>query len=148
VIDPAWRDAKGRPLKEGYRRDVRVGVPVEQPLTPADWQIAAPRAGTVDALRVRFPWALDHALLQNAIAVQSEIGETVSGRISTEAEETQWIFTPHAAWQDGRHQLRVLTLLEDPSGNQIGRAFEMQPGTAADSRPRPETVAVPFVVAR
>jgi len=41
----------------------------------------------------------------------------------------------------------VLTLLEDPSGNQVGRAFEMEPGAAADPRPRPETVTIPFVVA-
>jgi hypothetical protein len=146
AIDPAWRDAKGQPLKKAHRREVRVGLPVELALTPASWQIAAPRAGTVEPLRVTFPWALDHALLQNSIAVQSASGRTIPGKISTEADEIRWIFTPELPWQHGRHQLRVLTLLEDPSGNQVGRAFEMQPGTAADSRPRPESVTVPFVV--
>ncbi len=47
----------------------------------------------------------------------------------------------------GRINCGCFTLLEDPSGNQVGRAFEMQPGAAADPRPRPETVAIPFVVA-
>ena len=69
-----------------------------------------------------------------------------AGAVSTEADETRWVFTPEAPWQRGPHQLRVLTLLEDPSGNQVGRAFEMKPGTAADSRPEPEMVAIPFAV--
>jgi hypothetical protein len=146
VINPAWRDAKGRPLKAGVRREVRVGLPIELPLTPADWQIAPPRAGTVAPLRVTFPWALDYALLQNAITVQSAGDPMIRGTVSTDADETRWIFTPEMPWQHGPHQLRVLTVLEDPSGNQVGRAFEMQPGTVADQRPRPEVVTVPFAV--
>ena len=66
--------------------------------------------------------------------------------VSTEADETRWGFTPGAPWKQGPHELRILTLLEDPAGNQVGRAFEMKPGTAADSRPEPEMVAIPFVV--
>ena len=31
VIDAAWRDAAGQPLKEGYRREVKVGLPIERP---------------------------------------------------------------------------------------------------------------------
>jgi hypothetical protein len=72
--------------------------------------------------------------------------QVIPGAVSTEADETLWVFTPQAPWRRGPHQLRVLTLLEDPSGNQVGRAFEMTPGTAADSRPVPESTAIPFVV--
>jgi hypothetical protein len=146
VIDPAWRDATGQPLKEGYRREVRVGLPIELPLTPADWRVTAPSSGTRDPLTVTFPWALDYALLQNTISVQSPGDHVVRGAISLEANETRWIFTPTSPWQPGRHQLRVLTLLEDPSGNQVGRAFEMQPGTAGDPRPRPEIEVIPFTI--
>ncbi len=146
VIDPAWRDAAGQPLKDGHRRDVRVGLPVELPLTPADWRVTPPATGTRDPLSVTFPWPLDHALLQNAISVYSAGEQVVAGTVSIEADETRWLFTPEAAWRRGPHHLRVLTLLEDPSGNQVGRAFEMKPGTAADPRPRPESVTIPFVV--
>ena len=146
VIDPAWLDARGQPLKEGYRREVRVGLPIELPLTPADWRLSPPGAGTRDPLSVTFPWALDHALLANTITVYGPDGRPVSGAMSTEASETRWIFRPEAVWPRGPHQLRVLTLLEDPSGNQVGRAFEMKPGAAADPHPRPETVTIPFMV--
>ncbi len=146
AIDPAWRDAAGQPLKEGYRRVVKVGLPIELPLTPADWRVAAPNAHTRDPLSVTFPWALDHGLLQNAISVYSFGDQVVRGEVSTDADETRWVFTPEAPWQRGAYKLRVLTLLEDPSGNQVGRAFEMKPGTAADPRPVPESVVIPFTV--
>ena len=146
VIDAAWRDAAGQPLKEAYRRDVKVGLPIERPLTPSDWRVIPPKANTRDPVNVTFPWPLDHALLQNAIGVSSPGGQIVQGAVSTEADETRWVFTPEALWKGGTHELRVLTLLEDPSGNQVGRAFEMKPGTAADPGPRPEMVAIPFVV--
>ena len=146
VIDAAWRDAKGQPLKEAYRRAVKVGVPIERPLTPADWRVGPPKADTRDPVSLTFPWPMDHALLQNAIGVYSASNQVVPGAISTEADETRWLFTPKAPWKRGTHELRVLTLLEDPSGNQVGRAFEMKPGTASDSRPRPEMVALPFMV--
>jgi len=146
VIDAAWRDAAGQPLKEVYRRDVKVGLPIERPLTPADWRVIPPKVDTGDPVSVTFPWPLDHALLQNAIGVSSAGGQVVQGAVSTEADETRWVFTPEAPWKRGPHELRVLTLLEDPSGNQVGRAFEMKPGTAADSRPEPEVVVIPFMV--
>jgi hypothetical protein len=146
VVDAAWRDAEGQPLKEAYRRDVKVGLPIEKPLTPADWRVIPPKADTRDPVSVTFPWPLDHALLQHAIGVSSHSGQGVKGAVSTEADETRWVFTPEAPWKRGPHELRVLTLLEDPSGNQVGRAFEMKPGTAADPRREPEIVAIPFVV--
>jgi hypothetical protein len=145
-VDPAWRDAEGRPLKEAYRREVRVGLPVELPLTVSDWRVAPPAAGTRDPLGVTFPWALDHGLLQRAISVYSAGGAAVVGAVSTDADETRWSFAPEAPWQRGGYQLRILTLLEDPSGNKVGRAFEMKAGTASDPQPEPEVVAIPFMV--
>jgi hypothetical protein len=146
VVDAAWRDAAGRPLKEAYRREVRVGLPVELPLKPAGWRVIPPKADTRDPLSVIFPWPLDHALLQSAIGVSGHEGRVVDGAVSVEDDETRWVFTPAAPWERGPHQLRILALLEDPSGNQVGRAFEMQPGTAARARPEPEVATLPFIV--
>ena len=142
VVDPAWRDAAGQPLKEAYRRDVRVGLPLEQPLDVGLWKVLPPVAETRDPLTISFPWALDEGLLQRAIGVSTPAGRAMSGTISTEAGETRWVFVPDAPWERGEHQLIVLTLLEDPSGNKVGRAFEMKPGTA--TTPEMETVRVPF----
>ena len=46
VVDAAWRDAQGLPLKQGYRRQFRVVPPDEQPLDTAAWRIQAPAQGS------------------------------------------------------------------------------------------------------
>ena len=43
--------------------------------------------------------------------------------------------------------LGIASEMTEHSKRSVGRAFEMQPGAAADPRPRPETVTIPFVVA-
>jgi hypothetical protein len=108
--------------------------------------VVPPKPDTRDSLSVTFPWPLDHALLQSAIGVFSADNQVIPGTVSVEANETRWVFRPETRWQGGPYQLRILKLLEDPSGNQMGHAFEMKPGTAANSRAEPEMELLPFVV--
>jgi hypothetical protein len=52
---------------------------------------------------------------------------------------------PEEPWRAGPYTLVVLSILEDPAGNRVGRAFEIE----MLSTPReavPEQVAVPFVI--
>jgi hypothetical protein len=69
VVDAAWRDANGQPLKASYRREFVAGPPVDSALNPRDWRIEPPAAGTRDPLVVTFPWPLHHGLLQRAVGV-------------------------------------------------------------------------------
>ena len=39
--------------------------------------------------------------------------------------DLRWTFTPAADWTAGEYVLAALPILEDPSGNQVGRAFEV-----------------------
>ncbi|HXY32998.1 MAG TPA: hypothetical protein VEI07_02160, partial [Planctomycetaceae bacterium] len=39
--------------------------------------------------------------------------------------ETRWTFEPQEPWSTGRYRLLASTRLEDPCGNSIGRAFEV-----------------------
>ncbi len=137
VIDERWPDARGQLLREGHRHTFMAGPAVERGLDTAAWKIAAPKAGTRDALVVTFPWALDYGLLQRALSVHSRTtGSHVVGEIAVAGHETEWLLTPRDAWTAGDYSLRVLTLLEDPAGNRIGRAFEvMRP---VDERDRVE----------
>ena len=49
VVDAAWRDGNGLPLKQAFRRTFKVGPPDERPLDPKTWKIAAPAAGSSHA---------------------------------------------------------------------------------------------------
>jgi len=60
--------------------------------------------------------------------------------------ETEWRFTPTRAWQAGLHNLLVLSILEDPAGNRLGQAFEVDKAIGDEEPPPPEQLTVPFVI--
>lgn len=139
VIDEKWRDGRGAPLKASHRHEFTVVPAIERALEPAAWTIEPPHLGTREPVSIRFPWPLDHGLLQRAITVRN--GDVpVSGQVSVEPGERGWTFVPQQAWIPGTYSLDVLTALEDPAGNRIGRAFEVRQPPADE----PERVAVPF----
>ena len=145
VVDPRWRDANGQPLASAFQHTFAVGPVDMTPLRLEDWRIQAPAAGTRDPVVVTFPKPLDHGLLQRALGVSS--GATaLDGDIAIGAGETEWRFTPRVAWSARRYDLVVLSILEDPMGNKIGRPFDVDSFTQVDKSPVPERTTLPFVV--
>ena len=128
IIDGTWKDASGRPLADGRTYSFTPGPAITAALDPYAWPIAAPRAGSRDPFLVRFPHALDHALLQRALAIEAG-GRPVDGAFEVPAGEREWRFIPAQPWAAVPHDLVVLSILEDPSGNRIGRAFESEGAT-------------------
>jgi len=145
VVSREWRDANGLPLKEDFTRTYRVGPADDKPIDPASWRIAPPAAGTRDAVVVAFPKPLDHGVLMRALGVRLN-GQSVVGDVAIERGETRWTFTPKEPWRAGAYELLALDILEDPAGNQIGRAFEVRNAGAVDKDPDPKTITLPFIV--
>jgi hypothetical protein len=143
VVGTEWRDANGAPLKSTFTHTFRVGPADTRPLDPAEWRIAAPKAGERGPLVVTFPEPLDHGLLFRALAVKRG-GDVLDGDIAIEDHETRWAFTPKEAWRAGGYDLLALSILEDRAGNEIGRAFEVDNFETVDKGPEPKTVTVPF----
>ena len=56
----------------------------------------------------------------------------IEGEIALEDHDRRWVFTPVAPWQTGEYNLVAQSFLEDPQGNQIGRAFEAFAGDLKD----------------
>jgi hypothetical protein len=123
VVRREWPDAHSKPLASEFRKDYRVGPPIERPLSTAHWRVAPPPAGSRDPLRVTFPAALDHGLVQRALSVLRG-GAEIAGDIRIENGETEWRFVPRDSWTAGEYAVSVLPVLEDPAGNRIGQAFE------------------------
>jgi hypothetical protein len=123
AVDREFLDARGVPLAEGFRKPFRGGPADRTAPDPATWRIAAPSAGSRNALVVKFPKPLDYALLQRTLEV---VG--VHGRVVVDREETEWSFTPSEPWKPGAYKLAIDTTLEDLAGNRIGRAFDRNEG--------------------
>ena len=123
VVGRDWPDAHGLPLASEFRKDYRVGPPIERALATEQWRITPPPAGTRESLRIIFPAPLDHGLLQRAL--HPFRGTTpIPGDVAIEKNETEWRFVPREPWTAGDYGVSVLPVLEDPSGNRIGHAFE------------------------
>ncbi|MHB1422275.1 MAG: Ig-like domain-containing domain [Gemmataceae bacterium] len=146
VIDRAWKDAEGNPLKETYRKTFRVLPPDETQPDPKTWKITSPAAGTSEPLVMISPKSLDHALLHRMVWITEQRGEKVSGTIEVTRQETCWRFTPATPWQAGRYHLVADTRLEDLAGNSIGRPFEVDELRPIEREHKVETVRVPFKV--
>jgi hypothetical protein len=116
VVESAWRDATGRPLEAPYRHEFRAGPAIEA--------------------------ALDPALALRAVGVESVSG-ALAGSASLGEGAVTWQFAPSQAWSAGNHRLVILGILEDPSGNRIGRPFELAP---SDSAREVERLTLPFVI--
>jgi hypothetical protein len=145
VIKREWLDENGLPLKEEFRRVLRVGPTDLEPLDTSTWRIRAPAAGSRDGMVVTFPEPLDHGLLMRALGVTRN-GKEVDGVIDVDQAETRWTFTPTTPWTAGVYQLLALDILEDLAGNQIGRAFEVDNFDTVDKGPDPKTITIPVHV--
>ncbi len=143
IVGAGWPDAHGVPGASAFRREYRIGAPIERALDPGAWTLSRPAAGSRDPLAVDFPWALDRALLQRTLSIARGDG-TVPGDVAVRAGERQWVFTPRSAWQAGNYALVAQPELEDASGNRVGHAFETGASDSDDGRATPARVG--FVV--
>ncbi len=112
IIDRGWLDASGNPLQSEFRRTFRAGPPDESMPDPKKWSLAPPRAGTRDAMVVRFPEPLDRGLLERVVGVLDPKGHLIPGEVSIADAETIWRFVPEDPWRPGnspavrRHRAR------------------------------------------
>ena len=139
VVDKDWRDARGAPLQEEFRKSFRAGPADRAPPDPAQWRLSAPRAGTSDALVVHFPKPMDYALLLRLLEVSG-----VAGTVSVDNKETEWRFIPSQPWKPGEYRLVVDTALEDLAGNRIGQAFDVDIFEKVSEHLTSQTISLPF----
>ena len=145
VIDRDWRDARGAPMVEGFRKSFRGGPAERTPPDPKQWRISAPQARTSEPLTVDFPAPMNYPLLQRMLQVSDAHGN-VAGTVSTERGETRWRFTPHEPWKAGDYRLVADTALEDLAGNHIGQAFDIDVFEHVTEHITTQTISVPFSV--
>jgi hypothetical protein len=143
VIDGAWPSADGVPIGRDIEKTFQVSARATKQLDVRDWRIQSPMAGSRLPLEIRFPSALDHALLMHCLRVVAKDGSSVAGDISTAESECCWRFTPIQPWSAESHQLIVKTILEDLAGNSLARPFEVDLTQAAPAKPA-DTIAITF----
>jgi hypothetical protein len=147
VIDSDWKDGKGNPLRESFRKTFHVLPPDETQPGPRTWTIEAPEeAGTASPFVMNSRKPLDHALMQRMLWIADDKGRKVPGKGEVMQEETCWRFTPAMPWKGGRYSFVADTRLEDLAGNSIARPFEVDVFHPVAGESTSETVRIPFDV--
>lgn len=144
VIDKSFRDVNGQPLAAEFEKKFVAGPPVESAVDSKDWKITAPPAGSRDPLVIRFPRPLDRALLMRMLTVADASKKQIDGDITVGDEERRWEFRPDRPWPSGQFSIVADTALEDPAGNNLARAFEIDVFDRVDEKPGPDFVKIPF----
>ena len=146
VVDPAWPDAEGNPLRAPYEKRFTVGPADLTPLDTATWRLRVPASGSTQRLVVSMPEPLDHALMRRAISVEDETGQRVDGEVEVGNWETRWTLTPSQPWAAGAYSLVALSILEDLAGNKIGTRFEIDVFEQVDRTTTGEQLRIPFEI--
>lgn len=146
VIDRDWQDARGNPMMAAFEKSFAVGPPDREAPDPKRWAIESPRHETRAPLTINFGKPMDHALAQRMIHVTDSAGEAKAGKASLTHQEQRWLFEPDHPWKAGAHQLIVQTTIEDLSGNNIGKPFEVDLFEGVERKLTRETVRIAFEV--
>lgn len=146
VVDSSWRDERGVPMTATFRHSFHVAEPDERIVDINRWRLSPPGAGAALPFTVRFPKSLDHGLLIRALGVERSDGTAIEGDVALSAHDTEWRFTPRAAWRRGEYRLVVLSILEDPAGNRTDKPFEVDVFDRVDKSPAPERRTLTFTV--
>jgi hypothetical protein len=144
VIDAAWPDGDGNPLRASFEKPFRVLAADRTAPDPQAWRVSAPAAGTSAALQLQFDEPLDRSLLEEMLVVLDEKNNPLLGELTITGGETQWQFRPRQPWRKGRYAVLVDAKIEDRAGNNLQRLFDED--VRAAQHDAPESITLPFVI--
>ncbi|MEL7042962.1 MAG: hypothetical protein AAGL90_15690 [Pseudomonadota bacterium] len=133
LIGNSARNRMGCALDEAHSKFFGVSGRDSSVPNPLLWSINAPRAESVDGLKIETNEMIDHLSLAYRIRVLSSSGVPIPGRIDIGAEEREWTFTPKTPWEDAEYTIKVDPVLEDIAGNRLSDLFD-QPLKARDGQ--------------
>lgn len=122
-ISPKWAALSGHPLGKDITKSFSAVAMDERQPQPKQWKLQLPASGTRNPLCCELGEPLDYALLHSQLRVQTAAGKPVPGNMELTDHESVWKFTPKKAWQPGRYQLLIGTILEDLAGNSLKQPF-------------------------
>ena len=123
VIDSAWRDDKGLPLRNEFRKTFLVDQQDHQQPDINRWALTLPNSGSRNPVIVKFDEPMDRTQLENALWIETDDGKLISGDVDI-IDELVWRFTPALGWRSGDYRLVARSHLEDRAANSLGRLFE------------------------
>lgn len=123
IIDGTLRSAKGMELGKTQHHAFATGPEDYSRPLPESWSLSLPHAGTREALRIKSPKPLDHALVKRHVIVSLD-GTKIPCDVEVAPGDSEWTMTPAEPWQAQDYTVKVSGYLEDLAGNTPDRVFD------------------------
>ena len=146
VVSGKWPTLDGSTIGDDLRKSIAVIAPVAEGIDWKGWRLTVPVDHT-SPLTVKFDRVMDHPILMRALSVVGPDGNPITGKAQTSNNDREWSFRPSDRWAPGAYKLRVDTILEDVSGNRLGRPFEIDLARPAPMEVK-QPIDLPFTVGR
>jgi hypothetical protein len=128
VVRGAWTDLEGNKLGKDVIKKFRTTAEDRLRIELGDWEVAAPRAGTLEPVELKLAKSIDYRSLHSGLTVTGANGQRLAGKVQVGPAEKNWRFTPAEPWHKGPHAIVVNPDLEDVAGNTPSRPFDMDLG--------------------
>lgn len=146
VVDKDWLDINDVKLTKGFEKIFEVvSVDRESP-SLENWKINFPKTKNKLPIKIDFKEAMDFGLLHSAIEIVDERNRYVEGVIKLSENENKWMFTPQKQWLKGNYKLIINAWLEDLSGNNLNRKFDVNLNSKSDTPKNIKELIVPFTI--
>lgn len=124
VIDSTWRDANGKHLQSGYRKELIVAAAQRTRISTGSVSLRPPKANSREEVVLSFDRPMDHVLMSKYISLShSSVGE-ISGTVQM-VDDFTCTFTPDHDWLSGRYEVKISPWVEDVCGNNFNNAFDL-----------------------
>jgi len=137
IISKNWLDKQGLNLQKDFTHSFFVTSRDSISPEPSNWIVKAPNENSIEPLEIDFNESLDYGLLEEVFQVLDEKGTSVRGVWVIGKEENTIQFVPEVSWTVGNYMVRVESILEDISGNNLNRPFDRDMINTKLKEPKP-----------
>jgi hypothetical protein len=144
VIDKEWLDINDVILTKEFKKifDV-VAVDRDSP-SQENWKIDFPITKNKSPIKIDFNETIDYGLLHSAIVIVDETNSHIEGEIVLSDKESKWQFIPRKKWLKGNYKMIINAWLEDVSGNNLNRKFDVNLNSENDAPKNIKEIQIPF----
>lgn len=124
VVSGHWKSKDGFELGSDYIKNFTTTFRDERSPNPDNWDVMAPKAGSIEPLVINLYESLDYSLLNEVMRIFRPDRSIMLGGFYMGEEERTISFKPAQPWIKGAYEIWIEPRLEDLAGNNLNRPFD------------------------
>ncbi|HEY5823868.1 MAG TPA: Ig-like domain-containing protein, partial [Cyclobacteriaceae bacterium] len=146
IVSNQWKDKNGASLTRQYQKDFITTLRDSISPNPKIWNIQTPPINSTQPLVINFHESLDYNLINTTLHIIDHTNVEVKGKWQLNENADKINFIPALSWAEDDYQLQVESRLEDLSGNNLNRAFDIDVKHKTIPSSSAEIITIPFTI--